>query len=132
MLGAITTSGEAAEGGDGGVLMGLPCSSGIARGRVVVLRELAEVADVEPGAVLVLRHSNPGWSPAFVIANALVVEESGLLSHSSVIARERGLPAVITVPRATELLRDGQLVEVDGGTGSVTVIDEEVDGSGER
>jgi pyruvate,water dikinase len=108
---------------DGAVLAGVPCSSGVVRGRVAVLRRLESVGSVEPGAILVLKHGNPGWTPAFVVASALVTEEGGLLSHSSVIARERGLPTVINVPGATEVLSDGQLVEVDGGRGVVTLLD---------
>lgn len=103
-------------------LSGVPCSWGVARGPVTVLHRLEDIAAVKPGAVLVLRHANPGWTPAFVVAIALVTEEGGLLSHSAVIARERGLPTVINVPKATERLRDGQVVEVDGGRGSVTVV----------
>jgi pyruvate,water dikinase len=72
--------------------------------------------------VLVVKHATPGWTPAFVLAGALVVEEGGLLSHSSVVARERGLPAVINVPGATRALKDGDLVEVDGRRGTVTVL----------
>jgi pyruvate,water dikinase len=95
----------------------------VARGPVTVLRRLEDVATVAPGAILVLRHGNPGWAPAFLTAAGLVVEQSGLLSHTSVIARERGLPAVINVERATEILRDGDEVEVDGRAGFVTVLD---------
>lgn len=109
----------------GRVLRGVACSSGRARGPVAVLRRLDDLASVEPGAVLVLKHGNPGWTPAFVAAAALVVEESGLLSHSSVIARERGLPAVINVAGACDLLRDGEHVEVDGERGLVTLLDAE-------
>jgi pyruvate,water dikinase len=71
-----------------------------------------------------MRRGHPGWAPAFVLAGGLVIEESGLLSHTSIIARERGLPAVINVPGATERLRDGQRVEVDGRRGIVTLLED--------
>jgi phosphohistidine swiveling domain-containing protein len=127
LLGAAPRT-ERTPGANERELAGVACSWGVARGRVKVLHRLEDIDAVAPGAVLVLRHANPGWTPAFVIASALVTEEGGLLSHSSVIARERGLPTVINVPDVTERLRDGQLVEVDGGRGTVTV----VDAAGER
>lgn len=108
---------------DGWTLRGVPCSSGLARGRIAVLHRLADVARVDPGAILVLKHGNPGWTPAFLAARGLVIEQSGLLSHTSVIARERGLPTVINVERATELLHDGQEVEIDGRRGSITILE---------
>ena len=56
---------------------------------------------------------------------AVVTETGGMLSHAAVIAREYGIPAVLAVPQATQRLRDGQLVRVDGGVGTVTVIDDQ-------
>ena len=107
-----------------GALTGVACSSGVARGRVAVLSAMDQVPSLEPGAILVMRRGHPGWTPAFLIASGLVIEESGLLSHTSIIARERGLPAVINVPEATSRLRDGQTVEVDGRRGTVTVLED--------
>ena len=107
-----------------GALTGIACSSGIARGPVAVLSAMEQVASLEPGSILVMRRGHPGWTPAFLVASGLVIEESGLLSHTSIVARERGLPAVINVPDATSRLRDGQRVEVDGRRGTVTVLED--------
>ena len=103
---------------------GTPCSPGIAEGPVCVLRSLADAPRARPGSILVLEYSNPGWTPVYTVAAGLVTEEGGLLSHGSIVARERGLPAVIQVRDATRLLRDGQRVRVDGDRGSVLVLDE--------
>jgi pyruvate,water dikinase len=105
-------------------LRGTPCSAGVAEGPVCVLRTLEEAPKAAPGAILVLEYSNPGWTPIYAVAAGLVTEEGGLLSHGSIVARERGLPAVIQVRDATHLLHDGQRVRVDGDRGSVLVLDE--------
>lgn len=105
-------------------LAGTACSSGVAEGPVCILRSLEEAPKARPGSILVLEYSNPGWTPVYAVAAGLVTEEGGLLSHGSIVARERGLPAVIQVRDATRLLRDGQRVRVDGDRGSVLVLDE--------
>ena len=64
----------------------------------------------------------PAWTPLFAVAAALVTEVGGVLSHPAVTAREYGLPAVLNVKNATKLIRDGQLVEVDGANGLVRII----------
>lgn len=110
---------------DDGELRGVPCSSGVASGRVAILCRLEDVESVDPGSILVIKHASPGWTPAFLVAAGLVVEEGGLLSHSSVVAREQGLPAVINVPHATSTLRNGQRVKIDGRRGRVAVLDGE-------
>lgn len=107
-----------------GALTGVACSSGVARGPVAVLSAMEQVPSLTPGSILVMRRGHPGWTPAFLVASGLVIEESGLLSHTSIVARERGLPTVINVPMATTRLRDGQHVEVDGRRGTVTVLEE--------
>lgn len=111
--------------GAGGELCGVGCSSGVATGPVAVLHRLEDIASVEAGSILVIKHGNPGWTPAFLVAAGLVVEEGGLLSHSSVVAREHGVPTVINVPGVTSWLRDGERVEVDGRRGRVVLLDRE-------
>ncbi len=115
---------SAAPAGAARSLAGTACSSGVAEGPVCVLRSLDQAPSVRPGSILVLEYSNPGWTPVYTVAAGLVTEEGGLLSHGSIVARERGLPAVIQVRDATRLLRDGQRVRIDGDRGSVLVLDE--------
>jgi pyruvate,water dikinase len=109
-------------------LAGTACSSGVAEGPVCILRSLEEAPKARPGSILVVEYSNPGWTPVYAVAAGLVTEEGGLLSHGSIVARERGLPAVIQVRDATRLLHDGQRVRVDGDRGSVLVLDEDDEG----
>ena len=104
-----------------GALAGLPVSAGTVEGRARVVRDMAE-ADLEPGDILVTAYTDPSWTPAFVTIAGLVTEVGGLMTHGAVIAREYGLPAVVGVERATQLIRDGQRVRVNGTDGYVEIL----------
>ncbi|HIC88240.1 MAG TPA: hypothetical protein EYP04_02405 [Anaerolineae bacterium] len=103
-------------------LQGIPCSSGQATGQARVALNLEEAQALRRGEVLVAPYTNPGWTPLFNLASAIVIEEGGLLSHGAVVAREYGIPAVVRVEKATQMLQTGQLLRVDGATGTVEVI----------
>src|SRR5205807_3837723 len=90
--------------------------SGIAR----VIRSPAG-ARLEPGEILVAPSTDPGWTPLFLTAGALVMEMGGMMSHGAVVAREYGIPAVVGVAGATEQIATGQRVTLDGSAGTVTV-----------
>ena len=104
-----------------GALVGLPVSAGTIEGRARVILDLAE-ADVEPGDILVTASTDPSWSPLFIAVRGLVTEVGGLMTHGAVIAREYGLPAVVGVEHATEVIRDGQRIRVHGTEGYVEVL----------
>jgi rifampicin phosphotransferase len=101
-----------------GEAIGLPVSSGLARGKVKVLRAPDE-KPFEKGEILVARATDPGWTPLFVNAAAVVLEVGGSLQHGALIAREYGLPCVTGVVGATALWEDGTVIEVDGSTGTI-------------
>jgi pyruvate,water dikinase len=103
------------------LLSGLAISPGRVRGTVRVLHSLQDAAKLRPGEVLVARAADPGWTPLFLNASALVLELGSVLSHAAVVAREYRLPAVVNVQDATRLLRDGMSVTVDGDRGRVFV-----------
>jgi len=71
---------------------------------------------------LVAPFTDPGWTPFFVNAKGLVTELGGPLSHGSIIAREYGIPAVVNVKNITKIIKTGQLIEVDGSNGIVSII----------
>jgi pyruvate,water dikinase len=98
---------------------GVGACPGVVRGRVRVVTQ-PRGARLEPGEVLVARQTDPGWVMLFPCASGLIVERGSLLSHSAIVSRELGLPCVVSVPCVTEWLRDGDEVEMDGGTGRVT------------
>ena len=101
-------------------LRGMPSSHGYYQGPARILRGLADFPKVQPGDVLVIPFSDVGWTPVFSRAGAVIAESGGLLSHSSIIAREFGIPAVVSVPGVMRL-QDGILLTVDGYTGQVLV-----------
>lgn len=104
-----------------GELRGMGVSPGVVRGRVRVLHR-AEGAVVTPGEVLVAYTTDPGWTPLFVHAGAVVLEIGGTLQHGALVAREYGKPCVVGVSQVTERLQDGVEVEVDGYAGVVRVL----------
>jgi phosphoenolpyruvate synthase/pyruvate phosphate dikinase len=87
-----------------------------------VVRSLADADRLAPGEVLVAETTAPPWTPLFGIAAAVVTDTGGILSHSAVVAREYGIPAVVGAGDATMLIADGDLVEVDGDAGTVRVV----------
>ncbi|MGY6547952.1 MAG: PEP/pyruvate-binding domain-containing protein [Roseinatronobacter sp.] len=123
----MTSDGEAIFGvqakESAGVLAGLPVSAGTHEGRVRVILHPAG-AKLGRGEVLVCRGTDPGWTPLFLQAGALVMETGGAVSHGSIVAREYGLPAVAGVAGATTRLKDGQRVGVDGQSGQVVILDD--------
>ncbi|WP_426225131.1 PEP/pyruvate-binding domain-containing protein [Pseudarthrobacter sp. DSP2-3-2b1] len=100
-------------------LTGTPASAGTATGKVRVIMDPVG-AHLEPGEILVAPSTDPGWTPLFMTAGALVMEMGGVISHGAVVAREYGIPAVVGVADATTMLRDGQSITVDGAAGTVT------------
>jgi phosphohistidine swiveling domain-containing protein len=110
-----------------GALVGTPASAGTAAGRVRVILDPVG-AHLEPGEILVAPSTDPGWTPLFLTAGALVMEMGGVISHGAVVAREYGIPAVVGVPDATTRLRTGQTVVVDGAAGTITAVEAATDG----
>ena len=105
------------------VLQGLGCSPGQVRGSVRVLSSPRQGHLLRPGEILVAHTTDIGWTPLFLVAAGLVLDISGPLAHPAVVAREYGLPAVVNTARATELLRDGDLVLIDGREGTVRLLE---------
>lgn len=107
--------------GGAGEMRGIAASRGVVTGRARVALTPDEGADIEPGEILVAPFTDPGWTPLFAVAGAIVMDLGGLLSHGAIVAREYGIPAVVNVRGATRTIRTGQMVTVDGGTGIVRV-----------
>jgi len=105
----------------GHTLRGIPTSKGFYKGRVRVIKSIQEFHKLKKGEVLVIPYSDVGWTPLFTRAGAIIAESGGFLSHSSIIAREYGIPAIVSVPDACQL-KDGTLVTVDGFQGEITML----------
>jgi rifampicin phosphotransferase len=116
VYGSSTPSRET--GASGEERRGLGCCPGIVRGTARVVRDPKQ-ARLTAGCILVADHTDPGWIMLFPSASGLLVERGSLLSHSAIVARELGIPAVISIPGLLDWLQDGDEVELDGGAGIV-------------
>jgi rifampicin phosphotransferase len=106
-------------------LRGVPGSPGRYTRPVRILRDEAHFAKLRPGDVLVCPITSPAWSMLFLQAGAVVTDGGGVLAHTAVIAREYGIPAVLATGAATQRLRDGDIVTVDGVAGVVTMSEDQ-------
>ncbi|MDQ1913855.1 phosphoenolpyruvate synthase [Paenibacillus sp. GD4] len=106
-----------------GALLGTPVSAGVVEGVARIILQ-PEEAKLNPGEILVAPFTDPGWTPLFTSIVGLVTEVGGMMTHGSVIAREYGIPAVVGIERATELIQDGAYIRVDGTSGFVQVLDD--------
>jgi phosphohistidine swiveling domain-containing protein len=105
----------------GNVIKGTGASSGRVSGAARVLHGPEDFALMSPGDVLVARVTTPAWTSLFAMASAVVTDVGGPLSHSSIVAREYGIPAVLGTGVATQRITSGQRISVDGDAGTVTI-----------
>ncbi|MGE0057755.1 MAG: PEP-utilizing enzyme [Dehalococcoidia bacterium] len=101
---------------------GVAASAGVAQGRARVILDLKEADTFEPGEVLVTVSTSPLWTALFGLASAVVTDSGGMLSHPSIVAREHHLPAVVGVRGATQRIRTGDQLLVNGTDGTVEVL----------
>mgnify|MGYP005610417711 FL=1 len=102
----------------GGMAQGMGVSPGVLTAEVIVVEEFDPTIDVR-GKILVTSHIDPGWTLLFVQAAGVVTERGNALSHVSIISRELGMPAVVAAMGATEVLRTGQIITINGTTGDI-------------
>lgn len=107
----------------GTVMTGIPGCPGQHTARARVILDPNDPGALEPGDVLVAPITDPSWTPLFVPAGAVVVDVGAQASHAVIVARELGIPCVVSVTNATRSIPDGALVTVDGSTGTVTVVE---------
>lgn len=107
--------------GPGTVLTGIGACPGIASGTARVITDPEDAPDLEPGEILVAPLTDPGWTPIFTSAAAVVVNVGSPMSHAAIVSRELGIPCVLGVRGATKKIKDGARLTVDGTTGTVTV-----------
>jgi phosphohistidine swiveling domain-containing protein len=107
----------------GDVLTGIGASAGRITATARVLDGPAEFATLQAGDILVAGMTTPAWTSLFARAAGVVTDVGGPLSHSSIVAREYGIPAVLGTGSATRRIRSGQRITVDGDAGTVTLLD---------
>ncbi|MFD8468735.1 PEP/pyruvate-binding domain-containing protein [Streptomyces cyaneofuscatus] len=105
-------------------LEGLGSSPGRIVGRARIIEDLAWQADeFQPGEILIARFTDASWTPLFAIAGGVVTDIGSMLSHSSIVSREFGLPSVVNCKHATQQISTGDMIRVDGDAGLVEVLD---------
>jgi phosphoenolpyruvate synthase/pyruvate phosphate dikinase len=104
------------------VLKGVAGSTGKVTGTARVLFGPEDFGKMKLGDVLVAVTTTPAWTPLFALASAIVTDIGGPLSHSSIVAREYGIPAVLSTGMATRRIMNGQTIIVDGGRGTVELL----------
>ena len=101
------------------ILRGIPASPGRASGRARVLLDVSKIGEFQSGEVLVTDMTNPDWVPAMRKAVAIVTNSGGITSHAAIVSRELGVPAVVGTKKATEVIKTGDLITVDGSLGVI-------------
>ncbi|MGH6883681.1 MAG: PEP-utilizing enzyme, partial [Hypericibacter sp.] len=104
-------------------LRGVAASAGKVTARARVIADSEQLYEVQEGEILVCRVTAPSWAPVFPHISAAVSDVGGMMAHTAIISREYGLPAVVGVGFATATIRTGDLIEVDGNKGIVTVME---------
>lgn len=107
----------------GDVLRGGAGSGGVATGRARVVLDAGDPMGLEPGDVLIAPQTDPSWVPLFVPAEAVIVNVGAMGSHAMIVSRELGIPCVVAIPDATRRIPDGALVQVDGSSGTVIILE---------
>lgn len=113
----------AARAGIGDVVQGVPGCPGHYVGRARVVLDPTDPGDLQPGDVLVAPNTDPAWTPLFMACGAVVVNVGAAISHAIIVSRELGLPCVVSATDATLRIPDGALIDVDGDTGRVTIVE---------
>ncbi|MDJ0713700.1 MAG: glycerol-3-phosphate acyltransferase [Prochloraceae cyanobacterium] len=104
-------------------VQGIAASPGQIQGKVKIIRNLQQIAGVDRETIVVVPYTDSGWAPMLARAGGIIAEVGGRLSHGAIVAREYGIPAVMDINNATQLLRDGQRVLLDGQRGIVEILD---------
>ena len=103
-------------------IRGFAASNGVVEGTARVVKSVDEIGRLRKGDILVCQITNPSWAPVFQNITAAVSDIGGSMSHAAIVAREYGLPAVVGTGTATQKIKDGQRIRVDGGRGVVTLL----------
>ena len=104
------------------ILVGTPCSAGEAQGEALVIRNVNDVTDVK-GKILIAKMTDPGWVFLLASAAGIVSEKGSLLSHTAIISRELGIPAITGVGDATDIIKTGDTIKIDGAVGKIEILE---------
>ena len=105
-------------------LRGLGCSAGEKVGRARIILDIHQTHHLTKDDILVTLFTDPGWTPVLARVGGVITEVGGLLSHAAVIGREYGIPAILNLTKATQLIQDGSLIKINGKNGTVEILEE--------
>jgi pyruvate,water dikinase len=108
----------------GNQIRGIPVSRGVVKARARIVNSVAEAAALQPGEIMVVSFTDVGWTPYFSLIAGLITEIGSPLSHGAVIAREYGIPAVVSAKGARQFIKTGDMVALDGAKGTVDLVGE--------
>lgn len=100
-------------------IQGVGASSGVVSGPCRIITDPQDFYRLRPGDILVAPYTNPAWTPTFSFIGGLVAEFGSTVSHAAIIAREYGIPAVMGISGATQILEDGEMITIDGSRGLI-------------
>ncbi len=103
-------------------LQGIGCYPGVVEKKIKLIFSPEDELNLD-GQILCTVRTDPGWAPLFPTAGGILVERGSTLSHSAVVARELGIPAVVNIPGLTKIIQNGERVIMDGGKGTITRLD---------
>ena len=106
---------------DDGTLRGIGCSPGTVAGTARVIHSPHDDIRLN-GEILVAARTDPGWVPLYPSVSGILIERGSILSHSAIVAREMGIPAIVGIPNLLKSVSDGQKIHMDASTGKVTVL----------
>ncbi len=101
------------------LIKGLGACEGIARGKVKIVYDPSEIDKLPDNTILVVPNTDPSWTPLLLQAKGIVTNTGNLLCHAAIVAREFGIPCVVGTINATEILKDGQKIVIDGLKGVI-------------
>ena len=111
-----------AQDSDGVELRGSAAAQGVVEGPARVIKSVDQIGEVQDGEILVCGSTSPAWAPIFSRIVATVTDIGGVMSHTAIVCREYGLPAVVGTGRATGQIKTGDRIRVDGTNGTVTIL----------
>lgn len=103
------------------LISGIPCSGGLVETECEVVLDLNHAPSLA-GKILVAERTDPAWGYFFVGVKGIIIEKGSMLSHAAIISRELGIPCIINVKGATEILKSGMKVKMNGDTGEIEII----------
>lgn len=101
------------------ILEGMPASPGIAYGKVRIVHEMSDLSSIKEGDILVTKMTNPDMVVSMQKSSGIITDEGGMTSHAAIVSREMGIPAIVGTDEATSILKDGDIVTIDGYSGKI-------------